>query len=541
MSKSTAAPHRAKVPFVTIASRGRCLVIGGSAAVDAARSLAADLSVTLVLTERVAPPPIAHICGSICSASGGFGAFAVTVQSAAKGSTRQAIKADIVVDLTGGRSLFSGCGNRDGYVRARPTDAATIGEAVAAARELVGEFEKPLHVSFEPSLCAHARNGITGCTRCLAVCPAGAIIPAGDRINVDAAICEGCGSCAGGCPTGALSATMPPSAELFESCRAATSAGGQAPILLFHEAGDGADLADAVQVASSDLLRTVGTSSILQIGHDVLLGALASGARAVVVLVPRRHGDHLGGLEAQVGLATTIVDGLGHGEERILLLTETDPELIVERLAGLPPLAPIDAQAFGRIGSKREVTASILAGLHACAPSPVAEIALPRGAPYGAVILDDSRCTLCLACVAACPVQAMQDRHDSPELKFDEAACVQCGLCAATCPEEALTLMPRLDFGAVRGRPRTLKAEAPFACRACGKPFGTRSAIERVKRRLAGNPHFASPGRIDLIEMCADCRVRRFLSEREPMAGSERPRVTTSEDYMLAPDKLPEV
>ena len=96
-------------------------------------------------------------------------------------------------------------------------------------------------------------------------------------------------------------------------------------------------------------------------------------------------------------------------------------------------------------------------------------------------------------------------------LRFAEDACVQCGLCKATCPEKVITLKPQLDFRAATARARVLKEEEPFCCIRCGKPFGVKSAIERVAAKLEGK-HWMfqnSAKRLDVIKMCADCRVDR--------------------------------
>ena len=71
---------------------------------------------------------------------------------------------------------------------------------------------------------------------------------------------------------------------------------------------------------------------------------------------------------------------------------------------------------------------------------------LPAGAPFGRVVVDVAGCTLCLACVGACPTGALVDNPERPQLSFVEDACVQCGLCQSTCPESVIRLEPRLNF-----------------------------------------------------------------------------------------------
>ena len=59
----------------------------------------------------------------------------------------------------------------------RPMRAAVERALVDGRRRLVGEFDKPRFVTFDAGLCAHGRNRRTGCTRCLDLCPTGAITP----------------------------------------------------------------------------------------------------------------------------------------------------------------------------------------------------------------------------------------------------------------------------------------------------------------------------------------------------------------------------
>ena len=137
-------------------------------------------------------------------------------------------------------------------------------------------------------------------------------------------------------------------------------------------------------------------------------------------------------------------------------------------------------------------------------------IALPAPAsPFGNLIVDTAACTLCLACVGACPEAALADNADRPQLRFFEKNCVQCGLCASTCPEDAIRLEPRLllaDGGRARAQARVLNEAEPFCCVRCGKPFGTLRAIELMVTKLGSHAMFQGAAAARL-KMCGDCRV----------------------------------
>jgi ferredoxin len=237
-----------------------------------------------------------------------------------------------------------------------------------------------------------------------------------------------------------------------------------------------------------------------------------------------------------LALATPILAGLGFTGDRAATIETDDPVALGDALRALEPMAPAPRPAaFRPSGAKRDVLRQSFRELHHAAPQPIDVIALPAGAPFGAVSLNVEGCTLCLACVSACPTGALGDDQERPLLRFTEDACVQCGLCQATCPEKVITLVPQLDFRAHTRAPRALKEEEPFCCIRCDKPFGVRSTIERVAAKLEGRHWMFSGGasQRDLIRMCDDCRVA-VVTEKDfnPYGAPARPAPRTSEDYL---------
>ena len=194
---------------------------------------------------------------------------------------------------------------------------------------------------------------------------------------------------------------------------------------------------------------------------------------------------------------------------------------------------------FSAVGLKRDVVRHSLRELHAAAPTPVDIVPLPQGAPFGTVEVNVAGCTLCLSCVSACPTGALSDDPEKPTLRFAEDACVQCGLCQATCPEKVIGLKPQIDFRAATASSRVIKQEEPFECIRCGKPFGVKSSVERVAAKLEGQ-HWMfkdSKKRLDVIKMCADCRVNVMAEEQfDPFGAPKRPNVRTTDDYLRERD-----
>ncbi len=547
-------------PTVTLKSDGVCLVYGrDEMAVDAARQLAGRLDVTLLLTgaAEISPPAVTEVPvfrGTIVSARGHFGAFEIVVNDYAPSSvsSRDALRfeaprdgagsrCDLILDLTGDPPLFPAHHKRDGYIRPDPGNPAAVQRALFDLSDLVGEFEKPRYVDFQADLCAHSRSRIVGCTRCLDVCPASAIAPDGDTVAIDPHLCGGCGGCNSVCPTGAADYRMPPNATLLERVGMLLStflaAGGGSPALLLHDSGWGQEMIDLMARHGRGLPADVlpfAVNEVTQVGFDFLVGALAKGATQVVILAPPTRREELSGLAGQVTMADITMTGLGYGDGRINLVIESDPEAVERQLYALPEFDSHEASGFLPLGGKRTLIRLALDHLHHTAPQPTNFVFLPPEAPFGGVKVDVDGCTLCLACVGACPTGALRDNPEQPQLRFQEDACIQCGLCKNTCPEKVISLEPRLNFTAEVRQALIVKEEEPFNCVRCGKPFGTRGSIERIVEQLA-NKHamFRDPAAVDRLKMCQDCRViAQFEQQDDPFAGGDRPPPRTTDDYL---------
>ncbi len=562
---AAAAEPAPDLSFVALKSDGVILVYGrDERAVEAAGLLKDHLDVTVLVTrpDQISPPRVADfpiVKGTVRSAKGRLGAFEITVDdyAAPSPSSRRALafgsgrngavsRCDILLDLSGGTPLFPAADLRDGYLRADPGDPAAVLRAVLRARDLVGAFDKPRYVDFTDHLCAHSRANIVGCRRCLDLCPTGAIAPAGDHVAIDAAICAGCGQCAAVCPTGAAGYAMPPADALMRRLRTLLTvyrdAGGRTPMLLFHDEDHGGALIDALARHGDGLaahVLPVQVNELTQVGLETMAAAFAYGAAAVRFVLRAKPRHDIAGLTRTIALAETILAGLGLSGARLATVETDDPFVLGDRLRenGLDG-GVAEPASFQPDGRKRDVLRLALRELHRVAPSPADVIALPPDAPFGAVEIDVEGCTLCLACVSACPTGALTDDPERPMLRFAEDACVQCGLCKATCPEKVITLVPQLDFRAATAAARVLKAEEPFPCIRCGKPFGVKSMIERVIAKLEGQ-HWMYQGaasRLDAIKMCEACRVAA-VTEREfdPHGAPARPTVRTTDDYLRSP------
>ncbi len=529
-----------------IQSHGACLVIGDTAAAhEAARQLSDTLAVTLLVSQAEEIESNASfdtIVGQLSRATGSLGQFSLRIDAfqqviaGGRGMTTWSdpkdgalTDCDVILDLSGNTPLFPAPEKRDGYLRADPGSVSATSDAVFKAAQMVGTFEKPLYVRLEAPLCAHSRAEQAACSKCLDICPTRAISSAGEHVAIDPLICAGCGACAALCPSGAITYDAPPVATLFQRldtlARTFRASGGTAPKLLVHDAEFGMEMISLAARHGRGLPGDVIPLSVVALagfGHAEMLAALATGfTRVDILLAPKTEADVLHG-EAE--LATAIA-----GAERIRILDISDPDALSDALYETAARQDV-ADPILPLGTRRQVVR-----LAAKALQPDAErLSLPPGAPYGAVLVDQDACTLCLSCVSLCPSGALGDNPDNPQLRFQEDACLQCGLCSTICPEQAITLAPQLDLTDAAFTQKVLHEEEPFACIECGVLFGVKSTVERITEKLAGNhAMFSSADTIRMIQMCDNCRVQaQYHSDNNPFASGERPRVRTTDDYL---------
>jgi ferredoxin len=360
---------------------------------------------------------------------------------------------------------------------------------------------------------------------------------ASNRVVVDSHLCMGCGACASVCPTGAMTYAYPKAADLGARLRTVLrvyrAAGGADATLLFHNTTDGRTLVNRLGARGRGLPAHVIPLEVqhaASLGPDIVLGALALGAAQVAVLYAGSEAPgYAEALGREADLCNTIVGALGYGGERVRLVEANDAKALESIVWSWPRAAAPEPATFNLTNEKRRTLDAAIDHLAKHAPAPQSVVALKDGAPFGTVQVDKATCTLCLACVGACPANALVDAKDAPQLKFVERNCVQCGLCAKTCPENAITLFPRLALGPEAKTAVVLNETEPFNCLRCAKPFGTRQMIDGMLARLTGHAMFGTAESLRRLQMCADCRVLDMMESQNSASIFEFPSAGTRE------------
>ena len=295
-------------------------------------------------------------------------------------------------------------------------------QALAAQKlvALVGEFEKPRFFQYREKICAHSRSGQRGLQRSASTSARAArSAPTATTCKVEPHLCAGCGGCATVCPSGAMTYVYPkvPDMGLRLKTMLATyrEAGGKDACILFHDARDGRARAACARAERQG----------------------PAGARDSARVLPRRLDRHGPSARrawptarAQVGVLCDREDRrrLCRGAQAADGLCADDRQRA--RLRGNAFLADREpGRAVGARRRRRRVAKPATFNLssekrttldfaidHLARDRRVEEIMpLPAGAPFGALAVNKQTCTLCKACIGACPESALIDSHRDAE------------------------------------------------------------------------------------------------------------------------------
>jgi ferredoxin len=381
---------------------------------------------------------------------------------------------------------------------------------------MIGDFEKPRFIHHDAESCAHGHSQSAACRSCLDICPADALGQVDGRIHVDPAACLGCGLCALVCPTGAMRCLHASPQDLLVALQGRMAEAHpeirRPPTVIFYTGAE--DTPGAASDGSGDCpvlefpLPEIGCA-----GPEVWLAALAYGAGRVILRLPQGYPQRLqNALAGQYEWVAALLSGAGLSTDRIRLVAdETPPSAVAEPVEITGPAAD-----FSPFQNKRVLIRSSIVHLAQTAGGVPAVIHLPRPAPFGAVIVDKSACTLCMACAGGCPTRALYTTGDMPTLSFVESECIQCGRCRDICPEQALDLEPRMVLDPTGSElSQVLHKQAPFNCISCGKAFAPAGLVGRMIERLEGHWMYSREKDLRRLKMCRECRIRDIFREQE--------------------------
>jgi len=156
---------------------------------------------------------------------------------------------------------------------------------------------------------------------------------------------------------------------------------------------------------------------------------------------------------------------------------------------------------------KREIFSARLA--HLVGDEDLGMVKTGEHVHYGNIVIDESKCTLCLSCVGACNVRALTAHPEDNSLRFNASICTNCTYCEVTCPEkECLTVVrDEISLKPSWFSQRIMAKDELFTCIECGTPFATVKAVEKIAAIMT--PLFGNDAvKLRTLYCCAACKPK---------------------------------
>lgn len=327
-----------------------------------------------------------------------------------------------------------------------------------------------------PELCTRQRHRRSTCTRCVDVCPVGAITW-NEGLVIDWEVCTGCGMCAAVCPTAALEARGPSNDELTVQIQrvirdqdwvaiacpqAQERVEGSAPCitvrclgrldesLLVGAAAHGAQAVWLVDGACQDCPQAAGRAlaETVVARANALLEAFEVSARAAFL-----HDLPVGSGEGEVGRGSA--EGVSRRGLFKALARETARvgETRAETMRGDQGEQEAPAGAGGDLPQELPSSRLLLLAALKRLGAPVVTALDHRASGAFAQFQLGEGCTGCQMCAFFCPTGALTRvvEDNRVGLAFRTSHCVNCGLCRDICYRDAVLLSPVVDLNKVAG------------------------------------------------------------------------------------------
>lgn len=471
--------------------------------------------------------------GKVIEVRGRLGDFRVTVEEASDRRRRELEADQVVIISRDGKPSFkprTGC-----HLLVDPGEA-DLDRAAEKVRDLIGEFLKPVHVGYNPDICAGGTAGEEACGICITACPYDAISRDPEnqlRIKVDQMACEGCGACVSACPTTSLRFTEPAPQALYSALAALlrplpSHGDAKGWTILFHCGEQGRRVLEEAgrrPLPYPATLLPVEVPCLRYVSEANILGAFRLGAAGVGLLGCEicQHGEREL-LYQKLDFCRLTLDAFGIGSERLRLITAqdgTEAQAItaLSRFSERLEPSPIrwDGQPMRHWGNREVIADAIRVFIEETGKEPGQRV-LDTTQPFAFADVAASGCTMCRSCVNVCPTHAFALEERTQSLQLKHIACVACGLCEKVCPEKVITLRREIYFDRDALEYQTVVEDNMVSCAKCGKPYINRRALETVEARVFSLPSLFDTfggGRRNLLRMCPDCRAVVAMLEVE--------------------------
>ncbi len=300
---------------------------------------------------------------------------------------------------------------------------SSIDDVLATIRMNISNFQYKKFTTYDKTICQYHERREEICGKCAEVCPTVAIMKIDEEKHLEFSQidCHGCGGCVSVCPSGAIE-YAPSSRESISQMSKFYE--GHIPLIIPHKM----DIPSMnIELKQNVLPFKIEGEKFL---HEASLLTILQESGSQVVF----YTDFLSkGTKDCISILNQIYQAKYQKDAILLAMTE---EELVKALEEVDFIENSKYKLNDMEMRKRELFAIRLSKI--VGKEDLGVVTTGEHVHYAHVKVNEANCTLCLACVGACNVNALIADASDNTLRLNPSLCTACGYCEVSCPEKDL-------------------------------------------------------------------------------------------------------
>jgi ferredoxin len=377
---------------------------------------------------------------------------------------------------------------------------SSIDATLATLRENLTNYDYKKFTIYDQNICQYHERREEVCSKCEEVCPTVAIIKIDEskHLKFSQIDCHGCGGCISVCPAGALDYAPTTRESIYEMAKHFRYHTPLVVPKIMDLKSLEIDLKEDVLPLKIEGEKFLHESTFLTLLQE-------SGSQVIF------YSDFLSkGVKDSISILNQIYQKKYNKDAILVAANKEELEDAMDKAEFIEN----SRYSYNEIGSrKREVFSLRLR--HMIGDDDLGVVTTGEHVHYAKVKVDQDKCTLCLACVGACNVDALIADPKTYELKLNASLCTACGYCEPSCPEKDCLTLERdiIELKPSWFKETTLAKDTLFACVECGVEFATTKSVEKIAAMMGPIFALASPVKQRTLYCCENCKPKLMIKE----------------------------
>ena len=380
------------------------------------------------------------------------------------------------------------------------TNLSNVEDIIKELKENINSYSYKKFTTYDPAICQYNERRVEICSKCEEVCPTVAITKDDKTktLTFSQIDCDGCGGCVSVCPSGALDYAPTNRDSIFEMSKFYKETH---PLIVPSKMN--------MQNLMINLKENVlpfaieGEKFLSEVSFLTLLQM--SGSQVVF------YSDVLSkGTKDSIRILNDIYQ---KKYQKDAILVAMDKEELEDALNEVTFIEDSYFNFNQNDLKKREAFSQRLQKI--VGTEDLGVVKTGEHIHYGRVLVNEANCTLCLACVGACNVDALFANESDFTLRVNPSLCTACGYCEVSCPEvDCLTIVrDEIELQPTWFKENILAKDKLFACVECGKEFATTKAIEKIANMMGAIFALSSETKKRTLYCCEDCKPKIMIKQ----------------------------